>query len=424
MRSSHAVVGKFASAFHVANTPALRTTALISLEHTNGNAGEENGESRSSVDRTRISTKNHELHGLFEVEHQDSPVDDRDGANKPSATYPSAPEHDSSTTSTNPAISRNGGPTEPPKPIQSPMLSQEMKPSANLTTPHAIPAPNSKTAPYLGSVHSYMNDWESAPSLDIYTPPPDLRPWGSEDIPSGEDGANTKSPGDGTEKPPSRTASRETTVTTSGTPERGHSGKLDHQHHGKGAAGCGLCRPGKQNPKQPVPPQSNLRHVPELTHKGGRGAPDAVSQSKHSSPSNKASAPTSPSLAAVAINRQGQRIDLPLPRPTADDQARYDARWHTKKLCNKHLLCGDCRTQDCKFDHNPIDEGVRRALRISARSIPCKNGPGCRRQDCPNGHHCPNRVNSGSCTNKQCPFKAKGMHNVDDFKVDRLVQGE
>jgi hypothetical protein len=65
MRSSHAVVGKFASTFHFANTPALRTIALISLEHANGTSVEKDGESPSSVVRTRVSTRNHDLHGLF-----------------------------------------------------------------------------------------------------------------------------------------------------------------------------------------------------------------------------------------------------------------------------------------------------------------------------------------------------------------------
>lgn len=425
MRSSHPVDGNFASAFHVANTPALRTTALISLEHPNGNAGEENGESSSSVDRTRISTKNHELHGLFEVEDQDSPVTERHRANQPRVTDSSAPERDSSTTSTNTAISRNGRPTELPRQIQSPVLTQETKPSANFTTPHATPARNSNTAPYLGSVHSYMHDWESAPSIDIYTPPPDCRPWGSEDIPSDEGAANTKGYANGTEKPPSRTASREATVKNSDMSQRSYGGKLDHQHYGKGAAGCSICRPAKQNPNHRPAPQSNPRHAPEPTPEGGQVASGALLQSKYSSPSNKTSTPTSPSIATVPVNQEGQRLDLPLPRPGADVQARYDARWRTKKLCNEHHLCGECRNQeDCFFDHNAIDEGVRLALRIAARQIPCKNGPRCRRQDCPNGHHCPYRANSGNCTNKQCLFRAKGMHNVDDLKMVRFVQGQ
>jgi hypothetical protein len=424
MRSLHAVVGNFASAFHVASTPALRTIALISLEHTNGTSVEKNEESRSSVVRTRISNRNHELQGLFEVEDQGSPVTEQDGVNQSNGIDPTVRERDSSTTSNTAAISRDGEVAEPPERIQSPRQAQETKNSINVTTPHATPVHHSNTAPYLGSVHSYMNDWESAPSSDIYTPPPDLRPWDSEHVPSWDAVANTNSNGNRTEKAPNRTSEREATRKSSDTPDRTSGGKLDHQHHGKGASSCTICRKAKQSPKQSLLPLRYPRDTPEFIYNSGGVVSSGLLESKFSASSGKTSAPQPAGNAVVAVNRHGQRIDLPLQRPSADDQARYEARWHVQKLCNDHHLRGECSSRECKFDHSPIDEGVRTALRVFARSIACKNGTACRRQNCSSGHHCPYRLNSGVCTNKQCAFLARGMHSVDELTVDRFVPAQ
>jgi hypothetical protein len=219
MRSSHAVVSNFASTFHIANTPALRTIALISLEQTNGTSVEKNKESRSSVVRTRGPARNHDLQGLFEVEDQKSPVSEQNGANQPNSVDPSAPERDSSTTSNSAVFPRDSEAAKPAEPIRSLQLTQETKKSISVNTPNATPVHHSNTAPYLGSVHSYMNDWENAPSSDIYTPPPDLRPWGSEDAPSWDDAANTKSNGDQIEKAAHRNSSRDETRKSSDTSE-------------------------------------------------------------------------------------------------------------------------------------------------------------------------------------------------------------
>jgi hypothetical protein len=429
MRSSRAVAGNFASAFHVVNTPALSTIALISLEHANSTSVEKNEESRSSVIRTRISNRNHDLQGLFEVEDRGSPVTEQDGVDQSNGIDPTAPERDSSTTSNNAAVPRDGEAPGPPERTQSPQMLQETKNSIKVTMPPAKPVYHSNTAPYLGSVHSYMNEWESAPSSDIYTPPPDLRPWDSEDVPSWDAVANantnTNTNDNRTEKAPNRTSSREATRKGSDTPERTAGGKYDHPHHGKGASSCPICRKAKQSPKQALPPlRYSAKDTPEFIPTGVGVASSGLLESKFSSPSGKPSTPQPAGNANVAVNRHGQRIDLPLQRPSADDQARYDSRWHAQKLCNDHHLRGECSNQNCKFDHSPIDEGLRMALRIFARNIACKNGTGCRRQNCPNGHHCPYQLNGGRCTNKQCVFLAKGMHKVDELTVEKFVQSQ
>src|SRR4051812_14607624 len=124
MKSSNAVIGRLASAFHVASTPALTTIPLISLEHANGAIGEKNEESRSSVTRTRFLARNHDLHGLFEVEDQDSPATEQSEVNKSSGIDSTAQKRDSSTTSSTAVVPRNGETADPSPPVKSP-LTQE-----------------------------------------------------------------------------------------------------------------------------------------------------------------------------------------------------------------------------------------------------------------------------------------------------------
>jgi hypothetical protein len=422
MRSSNAVIGRFASTFHVAPTPALTTIPLISLENANDTIAEKNEESRSSVTRTRFPARNHDLHGLFEVEDQDSPATEQSEANQSSDINPTAQKHDSSTTSSTAAVPRNGERDPSPPPKSHPVM-QEAKEPLNVPPPpnNLTPVQHPNTAPFLGPVHSYMNEWESAPSADIYTPAPDLRPWGAEDGPSWEDASNNEYNGRSIAKTSDRSTSREESSKSPDAFERASVGKPSYYNSGKGAAGGPMVRKAKQIPRQSLPPVRSPRDVPEFIPQSGPDLSSGLLESKYSSPSGQPLTPQSASSATVAVNRHGQRIDLPLARPSAEDIARYDSRWHTKKLCNDHHLRGECASRDCRFDHEPIDEGIRLALKNSARKIPCKIGPSCRRRDCPNGHHCPYRLNPGGCTNKQCAFNARGLHKVDDLSMDRFV---
>jgi hypothetical protein len=426
MRSSNAVIGRFATAFPVASTPALTTIPLISLEHANGIIAERNEESRSSVTRARFPPRNHDLHGLFEVEDPDCPATEESRVNQSSGMDSTVQKRDSSTTSRTTAVPRNGETAEPPPPVESPPPMQEAKDPLNAPSPNNLaPAKYSNTAPFLGPVHSYMNEWESAPSADIYTPPPDFRPWGSEDGPSWEDASNNGHDGKSVAKTSDRSASREASGQSPDAFEKASIGKPNHQNGGKGVGGGQMVRKAKQPPRQSVPPVRSPKDVTEVIPPNGPGISIGLLEPKYSSPSSQPLTPQSASNATVAVNRHGQRIDLPLPRPSAGDQARFESRRHVKKLCNDYHLCGECSNgKDCKFDHESIDEGVRLVLKTSARKIPCKIGPSCRRRDCPNGHHCPYRLNPGGCTNKQCSFNAKGMHKVDDLSPDKFVPAQ
>ena len=418
MRSSYAVVSKLASGFHVASTPALRTIALISLEHVNATKVEKAEGSSPSVIRSRLPSRNRDLHGLFEVDDQDSPTTGQDGVPPPNSMDPVLQEFDSSTTSGTAAVPSNGMAAQPLEPVKSPPPTQKAQ---GFPSPKPAPVRHSNTAPYLAPVHSYMNEWENAPSADMYTPPPDLRPWGSEDTPYLDNISKSKSNGGQTAKRVNQTASREAISRTSDAAEQNSIGKLDRQHAGKSTTSSPTGGKARQILGQSPPPRRNPKEIAEFVPRTSWTASSGLLGSKFSSPSTETFSPQSSKSGTVAINRHGERIDLPLSRPSAEDQARFDSRWQSVKLCNDYHLRGGCGAQHCKFDHDPIDEGVRLALRVSARKISCKLGTQCRRADCTCGHHCPYRLNS-RCTNKQCPFLARGMHKVDDLTVDKLVE--
>lgn len=93
----------------------------------------------------------------------------------------------------------------------------------------------------------------------------------------------------------------------------------------------------------------------------------------------------------VAINEKGERLDLYMPPVTAEVRHRFAQRVASKKLCNKFHLTGDCpdlASNNCSFDHSPIDEGLRNYLRSIAASTPCTRRSACKNLNCLNGHVC------------------------------------
>lgn len=125
----------------------------------------------------------------------------------------------------------------------------------------------------------------------------------------------------------------------------------------------------------------------------------------------------------IALNKHGDRLDLPLPPLSESDKQRSLERSRIRKLCNEHHLRQACRNASCRYDHDPIDDGILLALRHLARQISCPIGSSCRMGDCPNGHHCPHRDRgSGSqCRHSVC--KHKKWHRVQDFEVFEVISG-
>jgi hypothetical protein len=93
----------------------------------------------------------------------------------------------------------------------------------------------------------------------------------------------------------------------------------------------------------------------------------------------------------VALNAKGERLDVYMPPVTADVRHRFSQRVANQKLCNKFHLTGDCpdfASNNCSFDHSPIDESLRNYLRSIAASTPCTRRSGCKNLTCLNGHVC------------------------------------
>jgi hypothetical protein len=93
----------------------------------------------------------------------------------------------------------------------------------------------------------------------------------------------------------------------------------------------------------------------------------------------------------VALNAKGERLDVYMPPVTSDVRHRFSQRVANQKLCNKFHLTGDCpdfASNNCSFDHSPIDESLRNYLRSIAASTPCTRRSGCKNLMCLNGHVC------------------------------------
>ncbi len=124
----------------------------------------------------------------------------------------------------------------------------------------------------------------------------------------------------------------------------------------------------------------------------------------------------------IPINRFGQRIDWKLRVPTTAEMEEFERRIVRRKLCNEHHLRDNCESYNCKYDHGPIDAGMKNTLRYKARSIPCTQGSKCRRQDCFYGHQCP--WGNNNCGNLKCSFIKTGLHDIKDLEIARVVAAQ
>src|SRR5699024_6411970 len=49
----------------------------------------------------------------------------------------------------------------------------------------------------------------------------------------------------------------------------------------------------------------------------------------------------------IPVNKNGERIDTSLPRPSATSWSMYQRRSRLSKPCNKYHVTGDCYAEDC-----------------------------------------------------------------------------
>lgn len=114
-------------------------------------------------------------------------------------------------------------------------------------------------------------------------------------------------------------------------------------------------------------------------------------------------ADTQKALQKIVRNRSGQRIDPPI---VYSQKVRESLARRKPRMCNVHHLRGECPFGvRCEYNHDPLSEEERCALRRLAREQPCRMGNGCDDAACFAGHHCPR---SKGCPDS-CRFRAK-MH--------------
>ena len=429
LRSSHSVTGKFANMFPIADAPSLRTIALISLDSIDA-ATVDAVNKKLAGPSDRASGATDELRELFESKSHVSQTSEHTTSSQAVVTDHSAGPHDSSTASsfghvplekTEPASTslpveedkRGTEPaelTEPPKLAQLPYEAEKPK---IVRTPSV---PQDRTHPFQNHVNSYVNEWESAPAQSEYMPPPDTRPWGSEDVaPSG------KLPGPTPSQSWAEDASVDNT-STAATVSQSWQAEADVGNKFQWYNGGNQALHSPPAPHSPARSRRRVEEAPEFV--AGRTLSGDLHKSRYSSGNGISPTHVAPdSKPAVAVNRQGQRIDIPLPTPPRSDQAKFDARTSSRKrLCTEHHLRRKCNNKACGYEHGTVGAGELQALRIAARHLPCSVGTGCRRPDCSCGHHCPYKQSPGGCTRQDCRFIGRGLHKVDDLQIESYIQ--
>ncbi|KAL9562268.1 hypothetical protein ACKAV7_013351 [Fusarium commune] len=90
----------------------------------------------------------------------------------------------------------------------------------------------------------------------------------------------------------------------------------------------------------------------------------------------------------VAINAVEDRLDAYLTPPDPDAARRLKMLSQEKRFCNNAQLYNSCDSDNCGYEHAPIDKELLPALEYLSRSVPCTRGGACRRANCVYGHVC------------------------------------
>jgi hypothetical protein len=109
-------------------------------------------------------------------------------------------------------------------------------------------------------------------------------------------------------------------------------------------------------------------------------------------------------------NGEGQRVDIPLPKPDRSAVSSLNGRISRGgNLCNEYHLTGKCPVGPrCDYRHDPrLTVAEQLALRHKARSRLCKNESDCNNAHCFFGHMCPN----AECWYENCNFEH--LHDIN-----------
>ena len=293
-------------------------------------------------------------------------------------------------------------------------------------TPSAKPGPTDVNCPpqvtpqrsaYEEEIASIKQDWELRVGENSYAPPPFTVPWGEEPVVGGNNHSIEVSKSEQSWPTPSSSHKQQSTSNSRRRQPRQQWN--DNSHIEKTSA---------HNSWE----TSNVRpaHTGIQTFDGGWDDQVLEEDGTISAPAlapkateidGLATTPDRPIRSEIALNRSRQRVDLPLPSPSARDWERFTKRTARQKLCNEHQLRLACHEKACRYDHNEIDAGLFLALRHTARTSPCDFGPACRRHECVTAHRCPFMERSGGCRKQNCPFRKKGLHNITDLDIVETI---
>jgi hypothetical protein len=389
VKTTHGFPPKYRLPFHQVEFTSIDTVPLISFD--SEDPPEANPPATTAEDVQPASQPPRSLNNSVHSQQQilssgSSSHSNREGSG--SGPPASAPSSHTSHSASNPAGNSAQSPSEP---------------DLAKTTVSYPPEPST----YDESKASYEHDWERAPSQNNYTPPVCTTPWGFE---------------------PEQDVSENIGGPLNATPREDQ--RVPRQNYARASA--------------PPKPRQNSRPTPKphlnITFNGAsKKVPTSFKGSWDDlvlgNTEDIAATPLSPSalspgsephefagLGDVALNRFGERVDLPLPPAAESDKSRLRARSKDRKLCNEHHLKRACHNEQCRYDHEgPIDAGLLLALRHLARTQACDVGLRCRMPGCCYGHHCPNRVGGRECKSANCSFKKMSLHHIRDLKVAEII---
>ncbi|KAJ5677219.1 uncharacterized protein N7477_002852 [Penicillium maclennaniae] len=70
----------------------------------------------------------------------------------------------------------------------------------------------------------------------------------------------------------------------------------------------------------------------------------------------------------IPINKDGDRLDVYCPHPSADAMDRYHRRAKESKVCNSYHLSGECGDMSCPYDHGDVSDTIIDVLKYLSLS--------------------------------------------------------
>lgn len=118
----------------------------------------------------------------------------------------------------------------------------------------------------------------------------------------------------------------------------------------------------------------------------------------------------------IPVNKDGERLDTVIPKPTPEEWSIYNQRVKQQKPCNNFYMRNQCPIPNCTLDHTPLEPEALHVLTCILKGYPCPRKGGCRSADCYNGHIC----QKNGCYGKGCRLNYY-MHSMDPKVADWVM---